>query len=341
MKSRQCLLGILFCLYTITNYGQELTDLANKFIETLSPSLRTETLMNLESKERLKFNYVPIKRRGATFKDFNEIQKEAAINLLKASLSEQGYNKTMAITQLENILIVLEDNKLRMPDGSPMRDPLNYHFLVFKDQNNNSFWGWRFEGHHISLNFMAGENSILSSTPSFMGSNPGVVPSGPHKGKEVLKEESELGFALVNSLSEEQLKKALISSDAPRDIISGTSTELSNIEPLGISFKNLTKEQQKVFLQLLQVYLHNYEAKFSANFWSKIEAAGIEKLSFAWAGSLAPGKGHYYRIQNGIVLIEFDNTQNNANHVHTVVRDLTNDFGANILKEHYQQSHKH
>ncbi len=341
MKLRYRFLGILFFLLAMTIHGQELSVLANNFIETLSPELKAETLMNLDNEERLRFNFVPIKRKGVTFKDFNETQKEAAIALLKASLSEDGYKKTVAITQLENVLIVLENNELKMPDGSPMRDPLNYHFLVFKDKSNDTFWGWSFEGHHISLNFIAQENKILSSTPSFLGSNPAIVPSGPHKGKEVLKEESEMGFKLVNALSNEQLNKALISSQAPRDIISGTRISAENLEPYGISYAELSTSQQKALKDLIHVYINNYESEFGKSFWDKINTSGVEGLSFAWAGSLTPGKAHYYRIQSPVILIEYDNTQNNANHVHTVVRDLSNDFGSDVLKAHYEESHKH
>ncbi len=341
MKPKHFALGLLCSLCLFTGYGQEVSALADAFIETLSPELRAETIMSLDSEDRVHFHFVPKKRKGVTFKNLDTDQTDAAIALLKVSLSEQGYKKTKEITELENILIVLENNKMRMPDGSPMRDALNYHFLIFRNKKDDTFWGWRFEGHHISLNFVAKENEILSSTPAFLGSNPAKVPSGPHQGKEVLKQESDFGFSLVNSLSEKQQRSAIVATEAPKDILSGTRTSVDPIEPLGISYKDLSSAQKRALITLIEVYLGNYTKDFQTRFWKKIKSAGLEKLSFAWAGSLSPGKGHYYRIQNPVLLIEFDNTQNNANHIHTVVRDLTNDFGEDVLKSHYKESHTH
>jgi hypothetical protein len=185
------------------------------------------------------------------------------------------------------------------------------------------------------------KGKIVASTPSFLGSNPAIVLEGNLKGREVLKLESELGFALVNSLSKEQLAKALFSEEAPREIITTNKQEVTNLDPWGISYSDLNQDQKKAFEKLLLVYLNNYESGFSKSLLDKINASGMDKLSFAWAGSLVPGKGHYYRIQSPVILIEYDNTQNNANHVHTAVRDLTNDFGRDLLKEHYSESHKH
>ncbi|MGS0526897.1 DUF3500 domain-containing protein [Zobellia nedashkovskayae] len=211
--------------------------------------------------------------------------------------------------------------------------------LFFGKPAKDEFWGWRFEGHHVSLNFVATKGTLVSGTPYFMGSNPGIVPSGISEGKQVLKKETEIGFELLNSLAEEQLAQALFSNKAPHEIYSRNNRTATKLEPNGILFSDLSEEQKVIFKKLLNLYLDNYEAEFSKELKNKIEEADINKLSFAWAGSLKPGKGHYYRIQGPTILIEYDNTQNNANHVHTVVRDLTNDFGQDILKEHYNHSH--
>jgi len=318
---------------------QGLNALATDFLNTLDPELKSKTIFTLDSEERLNFNFIPIIRKGPTFHDFNDEQKQAAMALLRASLSAEGFRKTKEIIALENVLLELEGGNFKMPDGSG-RDALNYHFCVFNDPATEQFWGWRFEGHHISFNFVGSSGKIVASTPSFLGSNPAIVREGKQKGKEVLKMESELGFAMVNSLSKEQLGKALFSEEAPREIFTTNKQEVTNLDPLGISYADLNKDQKKALEKLLMVYLDNYESRFSNSLLDKINASGMENLSFAWAGSLAPGKGHYYRIQSPEILIEYDNTQNNANHVHTAVRDLKNDFGRNLLKEHYSESHK-
>jgi hypothetical protein len=221
-----------------------------------------------------------------------------------------------------------------------MRDPLNYHFCIFGEPSSTKIWGWRFEGHHLSLNFTSTNGAIISSTPSFFGSNPGVVNIEEQRGKEVLKLETELGFKLVNSLSEDQLKIARFSDTAPREIITGTKTKVEGIEPKGISYTTLNENQKEIFMKLLNVYIDNYELGFSKTLRNKINKVGVENLYFAWAGGLKRGIGHYYRIQGPMLLIEYDNIQNNANHVHSVVRDLTNDFAEDILRAHYQKEHK-
>jgi hypothetical protein len=159
------------------------------------------------------------------------------------------------------------------------------------------------------------------------------------KGKEVLQKESELGFALVHSLSSAQLQKARYSERAPYEIITGTERQVSGLEKVGIPYKDLDNSQQEIFMDLLDVYIGNYVMEFSETFRNKIIDAGLENLSFAWAGVLDKSDGHYYRIHGPMLLIEFDNTQNNANHVHTVVRDLTNDFAEDLLKAHYASDH--
>jgi len=320
-------------------YAQDLSQKANDFINTLTPSLKSSAVLELEDPERHNLNFIPIERKGPTFHDFNEVQKNAALALLKASLSDEGYRKTSEIMELEKILFVLENDQHKYADGSSWRDPLNYHFLIFGDPAPGNIWGWKFEGHHISLNFISTQNRIVSSTPSFFGSNPAVIEVRGHKRKEVLQLESDLGFILVNSLNEDQLKQALFSSDAPEEIITRNHRDVKNIDPKGICYSLLDNSQKETFQKLLNVYIENYEPRFAEDFRAKIEKAGFENLSFSWAGSMKPGKPHYYRIQGPVLLIEFDNTQNDANHIHSVVRDLTNDFGRDILQEHYHQDH--
>ncbi len=318
--------------------GQDLAKKANAFLNTLSTELRGQAQFSFGDAERFNWNFVPVKRNGPSFRDFDEKQKNAAIALLRASLSDQGYQKANGIIELENVLKVLEN---RAPADN-YRDPLNYHISIFGNPSSTAEWGWRFEGHHISLNFSSVKGILISSTPSFFGSNPGIVNSGDKKGTQVLKKEMELGFLLLNSLNGDQLKKARFADKAPSEIITGNSRKASLLSPPGIEFRELNAAQKKIFMQLLDVYIRNYTSEFSEKLLAKIKTAGMDDLHFAWAGSLKPGSGHYYRIQGKALLIEYDNTQNNSNHVHTAVRDLTNDFGEDVLKGHYQkQDHHH
>lgn len=323
---------------SLLSTAQDVVVLTNtrNFLGTLSPTLKSRVQYGFDDAERFTWNFVPIKRNGLTFYDFSDRQRQAAMTLLKSSLSEHGYQKAIAIIALESILKVVEK---RSPDDH-YRDPMNYHFTVFGTPDESKPWAWRFEGHHLSLNFTLLNGTIVSSTPSFFGANPGIVKEGDSKGQQVLKQETNLGFELVNSFTPEQRKTVLISETAPDEIITGNTRKAVPLTPDGLRFKMMSVDQQKIMLQLLDVYVKNYAFGFSSKLMEKIKKAGIENLSFAWAGSLKPGIGHYYRIQGPMLLIEYDNTQGNANHVHTMVRDLNDDFAEDILREHYAKEHK-
>lgn len=327
---------VAFLLVGPSAYAQtQLAAKANEFLSMLDEAQSAKARYDFEDEERLNWHFVPRERHGISLNELNDKQRRAALNLLKASLSEPGYQKATNIMALENVLREVES---RGPNDT-YRDPLNYYFTVFGNPETQELWGWRFEGHHISVNFSASDGMLVSSTPTFWGSNPAIVRSGRDTGKQVLKQETDLGFTLVNSLDMNQLKTAVFADKAPAEIITGNAKAAELQEPKGLAYTDMKDAQKKLFLQLLNVYVKNYQLGFSKRLMEKIEKAGIENLSFAWAGSLQPGAGHYYRIQGPMLLIEYDNTQNNANHVHTVVRDLTNDFAGDILKEHYNRDH--
>ena len=340
MKRQLSIAILAFLAMTAELVAQNLSEKATLFIETLSDELKSQSVFALEDEERYNMNYVPMPRTGARFHDFNETQKAAALDLLKSSLSEEGLRKSKEIMSLEKILRVIEnDDNDKMPDGKTRRDPLNYNFSIFGDPASDAPWGWRFEGHHLSLNFTSSDHKISAATPTFFGTNPGVIKITGHKEKEVLKKETSLSFKLVNSLSPEQLKKAMFSAIAPAEIITTTQRRVEGFEQKGIFYNDLTSNQQQLFHDLINLYLNNYEKNFSEEYRDKIKKAGIENLSFSWAGSLEPGVANYWCIQGPVLLIEYDNTQTDANHVHTVVRDPTNDYGEDILKKHYEKDH--
>jgi hypothetical protein len=326
-----CFLLALF----LSSAAQDVSVKASAFLGTLDSKLKSKVQYKIDDEERFNWHFVPRRRNGATFHDFSETQRQAAMDLLRASLSQQGVEKTTGILALEKILQGVEGRD----ENDSYRDSKNYHFTIFGEPAPNTSWGWRLEGHHISLNFVSANGKIVSSTPSFFGANPAIVSSGIDKGKQVLKLETDLGFALVNSLTADQRKKAVFDDRALPEIVSSNDRKAKLLEPKGILFTELNADQQKTFLQLLDVYVLNYELGFSTTLMNKIKKAGVNNLSFGWAGNLKAGSGHYYRIQGPMLLIEYDNTQGNANHVHTVVRDLTNDFAEDILREHYLKDH--
>lgn len=331
---------LVFLLLTASLFVQaqkkEVLTNTQTFLGTLTPELKSRAQFAFDDAERFNWNFVPIERKGLTFYDFSNKQRDAAMTLLKSSLSDQGYQKATAIVNLENILKVVEN---RGADDR-YRDPMNYHFWVFGSPDEKKPWAWRFEGHHVSLNFTLVNGEIVSSTPSFFGSNPGIVKEGDNKGMEVLKQETELGFSMINMLTPTQRSTAVISETAFPEIISGNKRKATPLTPEGIAYKQLDKEQQAMMMKLLDVYVKNYAFGSSKKLMEKITKAGIDNLHFAWAGSLQPGAGHYYRIQGPMLLIEYDNTQNNANHVHAAIRDLKDDFAEDILREHYAKEHK-
>lgn len=333
--NRFSLFIVLFFLL-VNSYAQNLHVKANAFIQSLDDAQRAKTLYPFDTEERYRFVYVPVDdRKGITVNELNSAQRRLLINLLNSCLSEQAVKKVNDIMQLEVLLKQLENR----PPEDHHRDPGKYFVTFFGVPAANTIWGWRFEGHHIAFNFSADKQKLVAATPNFLGSNPAIVLSGAEKGKEILKEETAKGFALVQALSADELKKALISTTAPVEIITGNSRKALIDHPEGIRYNELLPAHQQMLLQLIDEYIHRYTKLFAEDMLKDIRAAGLDKLWFTWAGATdhAIGKPHYYRIQGPTIIIEYDNIQNDANHVHTTVRDLKNDFGGDELLEHYKK----
>ncbi len=307
------------------------------FVQSLNKEQKQKTLIPFADSERFNWHFIPKNdRKGIPLKELNDTQKKAAMDLLRSALSESAFEKATSIIQLEIILKEVESRNA----ADDYRDPGKYYFSIFGNPMTESIWGWRLEGHHVSLNFSSQNNKLISGSPGFFGSNPAVVLAGPEKGKQILKDETMLGFSLLHSLNEKQTSTAIINKNAPSDILTSNSRKAMINDPKGILYSELNQDQQKIFMQLLSIYIHRYTKTFADVMMKEIETAGLNNLRFAWAGDLEPGVGHphYYRIQGPTIIIEYDNTQNNANHVHSVVRDLKLDFGGDELLDHYNAS---
>lgn len=339
MKRSITIVCLLFA-FNIQCRAQEndLFKAGDHFVRLLDNKQREQAVYPYDSAERYTWGYVPkTDRKGISLNEMNEQQKAAAIQLMKITLSENAYKKAIAIMSLEKVLKVLENR----PEADHYRDGGKYYFTVFGEPSATGIWGWRLDGHHLSFSFSSASNKLVSGTPGFLGANPAVVLSGPEKGLEILKEETVVALEFLHSLTALQLSQTIVDSIAPADILTTASRKAVIENPRGLAYTQMTQKQQAMFMQLLSIYIHRYTHFFAANMMNDIENAGLGKLLFCWAGSSINGVGHpkYYRIQGPTILIEYDNTQNNGNHVHSVVRDLKNDFGGDELMEHYKRSH--
>ena len=313
--------------------GEEMAAAANKFLESLRPEQRAKASFDLKSDERLDWHFIPKVRKGLTLKDMSDPQRTLAHALLRAGLSAHGYAKVTNIISLEDILKVMEAGK-----GTMVRDHELYYFSIFGTPSATGTWGWRMEGHHCSQNFTVIKGELFSGTPSFLGTNPGEVRSGPRQGLRVLGQEEDLGRALVKSMNDEQRKTAIFDTKAPADIITVAKRKVTPLETAGLAAPKLDAAQRAQLQALVKVYLGRLRGDLAGEDFAKIEKRGWEKVYFAWAGGLEKGEPHYYRVQGPTFLIEYDNTQNNANHVHAVWRDFDNDFGEDLLRKHYAET---
>jgi hypothetical protein len=312
--------------------AEEMAAAANNLLATLTPEQAAQAAYPLNDNERFNWHFIPRERKGLSFKEMTPEQKHLAHALLSTALSHRGYLKASTIMSLEQVLRDLEQGK------GPPRDPERYFVTIFGKPDAKATWGWRVEGHHLSLNFMLVEGKGISVTPSFLGSNPGEVREGPRKGLRVLGAEEDLARQLVKSLNDEQKKAAIYTNTAPREIITGNDRKARALTPTGISAAKLNAAQTELVWQLIKEYVYRYRPEIADHDLKKIEQAGTKKLYFAWAGSIEPKEGHYYRVQGPTFLMEYDNTQNDANHIHAVWRDIEHDFGEDLLREHYDRT---
>jgi hypothetical protein len=317
---------------------------ATKFLESLTPEQRQQAMFPFDGNERTHWHFIPTElfpRNGLTLKQMNPSQRERAHDLLKSGLSQRGYMTATQVMQLESVLAAIE---AAQPLGGNrfVRDPERYFFSIFGTPSKRGAWGWRVEGHHMSLHFTVANGTLVAGSPSFFGSNPAEVRSGPKKGTRVLGPEEDAARALVGSLDASQREKAIINTTAPNDIVTMASVKVDPLSPVGIPASALTTDQRALLRKLIDVYTGYMADDIAADRLARIEKAGWDKIAFAWAGSLERGQKHYYRVQGPTFLIEYDNTQNDANHIHSVWRDFNGDFGEDLLREHLRNTpHDH
>lgn len=311
----------------------EMAEAASKFWASLSPDLQAKASFEMKDAERLNWHFIPRARKGLPLKEMNESQRKLAHALLSSGLSAAGHERARQIMSLEDVLFEMEG-----PASRSRRDPQLYFFSIFGKPDAKGTWAWRVEGHHLSLNFTISGGKAVAVTPFFFGANPFHVKSGPLKGLRAIGESEDLGRALVKALDEEKRKLAVITAQAPKDIVMVPGVK-KWIEPTGLSAGKLAADQAALLKKLVGFYAHSHRGELAEQELAKIEKAGWDKLTFSWAGEIEPGQPHYYRVQGPTFLLEYDNVQNGANHAHTVWHDPENNFGENILKAHHEQDH--
>lgn len=316
--------------------AEQMREAVQRFLAALDPQQQALARFPMDSPQRLDWHYVPRERRGLSLKAMSPEQQHLAHALLGTALSHRGYLQAATIMSLEAVLRQIEQGR------GPVRDPELYFVSIFGDPGGAAPWGWRFEGHHLSINLTVAPAYGLRTTPSMFGSNPAKVSQGKRRGLRPLAAEEDLARRLLASLSQEQRQQAVVSDSAPRDIILTPARAAGPLPPFGLAAVEMTPGQQALLARLIRVYLDRYRPGIGQEAFDRIEAVGLARIHFAWAGGTEPGQGHYYRIQGPTFILEFDNTQNNANHIHTVWRDFHGDFGADLLRRHYESGdHAH
>lgn len=311
---------------------------AEKVLAALPEAARAKVKRDFTDPDRLDWHFTPRSRNGVAFKELDAKGREAIHVLLRQALSATGYRKAVNIIELEIVLREIETFGL-------MRDPERYHLTIYGKPDRKAAWGWRFEGHHLSLNFTLAGDRMAADTPSFFGANPAEVRKGAKKGLRVLAAEEDEARALLAMLSEEQRREAVFESRTYGDIVTGNAGKVDPLNPVGIPASKLDGKQRAQLLKLVETYAAAFEPGLAQARLARVREGGVEAIRFGWAGSTDRGQRHYYRVQGPLFLIEYDASQNDGNHIHTVWRDFNGDFGRDLLKLHYEATkgspHKH
>jgi hypothetical protein len=310
-----------------------MTECANRFLAALDNNQRGKATFPFDTDERMNWHFIPKERQGLPLREMTPYQKHLASALLASGLSQAGYIKAVTIMSLEDVLKIIEN------DSGERRNPEKYYFSVFGTPSDSGTWGYRVEGHHFSQNFTVVNGKVIDA-PSFFGANPAEVRQGPRKGLRTLAAEDDLGIELIHTLDEQQQKVAIVDPTAYPDILTAASRKAAlQGQPSGLSASKMNANQIDALMALMEMYARNVAEELAESRTEHINKAGRE-IYFAWSGGINRNDPHYYRVQTPSFLIELDDTQDGANHIHSVWRDFTGDFGQDLLQHHYQASHQ-
>jgi hypothetical protein len=324
---------LLTAAYHRINTSSVMTLAAKQFLDSLTPEEKAKATFSFDDAERENWFFTPVPRKGLPLREMTVAQQHLATALLTAGLSQQGLIKAETIMSMEDVLRIMEK------DDGERRNPGKYYFSIFGTPSDTGTWGYRVEGHHLSQNYTIANGHVVDA-PSFFGSNPAEVREGPRKGVRLLAQEEDLGRALLMALDEGQRKTAIVEPNGYKEMLTSNSRKAAlEGQPSGLSVAKMNAKQTEMLMDLLNVYADNVPEQMSTARMDMVRKAG-KNIFFAWSGVAQRGGPHYYRIQAPTFLIEYDNTQNDANHIHTVWRDLSNDWGTDLLKQHYEESHR-
>jgi hypothetical protein len=308
---------------------QQMVDTTVTFLEALTPAQQDLATYSFSDEERLNWHFIPRDRNGISFNSLTSMQREPAMAVLRTFLSAKGFDKVEQIRGLEAVLAEIEVN------GRFVRDPEAYFLTVFGEPSMNDTWALRFEGHHIALNWTFVEGMGIASSPQFFGTNPAEVRQGDKEGLRVLAAEEDMARELVTSLTARQLEDAIVDVEIPRDIYTAAEKEISPLDNQGIAYNTMSPSQQRLLMRLVEEIAGTQPDAIAAERMEEVRNNNTDQIRFVWIGPTGRGEPHYFRIQGAGFLIEYDNTQNNANHVHLVWRDFDGDFGRDLIRLHY------
>ena len=319
-----------------TSLVDRMNEAGKKFLNGLSSDQKDKACFEYLDGERIFWYYPPMNRHGLALRDMDGSQRELAFDLMSTGLTETSYQQARKIIDLETVLGPLEKERGVI---SFKRDPELYYFTIFGDPGGDGPWSWRTEGHHVSLHFSVWKDEVVSMTPFFFGANPAEVPSGPQSGLRILSDREDIAFDLLKSLDNGQQKRAIIYDDAPWDILTYNSSKVSLPREEGLPISKMDGTQKGIVKNLISEYINQVPSELADKKMSELNQYGIENAHFAWGGGKSAGEEHYYRLHGGNFVVEFDNRQNGANHIHSVWRDVSNDFAEDIMREHLLAYH--
>tara|TARA_Y100000815_G_scaffold112148_1_gene100771 strand:- start:347 stop:1426 length:1080 start_codon:yes stop_codon:yes gene_type:complete len=310
----------------------DMVSAANNFLQSLNDMQRNTGTYDFDDEDRFNWHFVPTgmhPRKGVPLRSMNADQRKASEELLQVFFSAKGYQKAEAVRGLESVLAEIEVN------GRFDRDPELYFITVFGTPGFDSNWALRYEGHHLAYNWTFVRGLGIASSPQFFGSNPAEVRAGDQIGTRVLSAEEDIARDLVKSLSAPQSSQAILGEEAPGDIFTAAEQEVGPLENSGINYADLNSQQKRILVSLIEELASTQPEPIAEERLNIIREEGLDHIKFAWIGGTERGDAHYYRVQGPSFLIEYDNTQNNANHIHLVWRDFTGDFGRDLIRIHY------
>ena len=314
----------------------DITATASKFLAALSDDQRKAVQFDAGDAERFNWHFIPLNditkqvstRKGVCLDDMDPKAKSAALELLKLGTSADGYTWATAIMEREAILAELE------PKNTWYRKPGWYFFTMFGKPAAKGTWGWRVDGHHLSVSLTITDGKIVSASPYFMGLNPVTIKHGPRKGeRDTITPCEDLARELFLMLNKEQQKVALQAEHMPE--VAGKTVKAPAKIPTGLGAEKMSNKQQELLVKLVNHYTGRMPEALAKTETDKFTKAGVEKLGFLYTGEAEAGKRHTYNIQGPSLYIHYmnemtDPLKNPANHIHSIYRSLTTDFGGAV-----------